>query len=260
MGIPLIKGRYFTGLDREEMPGVVIINETFARRFFPNEDCLGKRVRFRKWMTIVGVVGDVRGYSLQRETKPTMYRSYLQDGSSHMRLLVRTVGDPIKWAAAVRSQIASIDKDQPPHDLMTFEQRLAEYLQPQRVTMLLLGAFAALALVLASVGIYGVISYSVTQRTHEIGVRGALGALESDIMRSVLGQGIALIIAGILVGLAETLRLTRFIRSLLYGVEETDPVTFAGISLLLLLVAVAVCYLPARRATRVDPMVALRHE
>jgi putative ABC transport system permease protein len=143
---------------------------------------------------------------------------------------------------------------------MTLEQGLAEYLHPRRVTMLLLGVFAALALVLASIGIYGVISYSVTQRTHELGVRVALGALEGDIMKSVLGQGIVLIIAGILVGLAGTLGLTRFIRSLLYGVEATDVTTFVGISLLLSLVATTACYLPARRATKVDPMVALRHE
>jgi putative ABC transport system permease protein len=153
LGIPLVKGRIFTESDREGMPAVAIVNESFARRHFPEADCVGKRVKFRLWMTIVGVVGDVRGYNLKRATVPLMYFSYLQDGSPHMRLLVRTAGDPIKWAAAVRSQIASVDKEQPPHGLMTFEQRLAEYLQPQRVTMLLLGAFAALALVLASVGI-----------------------------------------------------------------------------------------------------------
>jgi putative ABC transport system permease protein len=260
MGIPLLNGRSFSESDREGMPGVIIVNETFARRFFPNADCLGKRVKVHDWRTIVGVVGDVRGYGVTRETTPTIYCSYLQDGQSHMRLLVRTSGDPIRWAAAVRSQIASVDKDQPPHGLMTLEQGLAEYFQPRRVTMFLLGVFAALALVLASIGIYGVLSYSVTQRTHEIGVRVALGALESDIMRSVLGQGIILTMAGILAGLAGTLGLTRFIRSLLYGVEETDVVTFGGISLLLLVVSTTACYLPARRATKVDPMVALRHE
>lgn len=264
VGIPLIKGRAFAESDREGAPSVVIVNESFVRHYFPNENCLGKRmdnwVREHDRLTIVGVVPDVRGYGTKKQNRPQLYLPYLQDGHAYMDLLVRTAGDPMDLAAAVRSQIRSVDADQPPYDIMTLEQGLREFLAPQRINMLLLATFAALALALASIGIYGVISYSVSRRTHEIGVRAALGAQPRDVLRLVLGQGMLLVGIGLGIGLAASFALSRVISSMLYGVSATDPLTFAGIALLLSIVAWMACYIPARRATKIDPMDALRRE
>jgi putative ABC transport system permease protein len=210
-------------------------------------------------MTIVGVVGDVRNRP-DRDPGPEFYVPFLQAGMPNMTFVVRTDGEPMRWAPSVRTQIATIDKDQPAHDLMTLEQLQARNLTPRRVTALLLIAFAGLGLSLASVGIFGVVSYSVNQRVHEIGVRMALGAERRHVLRSVVGQGLKPVFIGMGIGLPTSIALTRFLQSMLFGIKPTDPVTFAAVSLLLLAVAWLACYIPARHATKLDPMVALRHE
>jgi putative ABC transport system permease protein len=263
LGIPLSTGRYFDQGDHEGSISVSIVNEAFARRYYPNEICLGKRlqswVKKNDKLTIVGMVGDVRN-ALDVPPAPEIFLPFAQAGVPYMTLLVRTGENPIRWAAAVRSQIASVDKEQPPHDVASMEELQANSLTSRRVNMLLLGAFAALGLILASVGIYGVVSYSVAQRTHEIGIRMAMGAERTDVMKFIVGQGIKVIAAGVGLGIIGALALTRFLTSMLYGVKPTDPLTFVAVSLLLALVAVLANYIPARRATKVDPLVALRYE
>jgi putative ABC transport system permease protein len=262
MGIPLIGGRYFTDADREGSPGVIILTESFARRYFPGENCLGRRImnwlQKNDWLTVVGVVGDVR--SGEGGASPAMYLPYLQVGSPHMTFLVRTAGDPMRWAGALRSQVASMDEDQPPHDLARLDELRAGSFTSRRVNMLLLGSFATLGLILASVGIYGVVSYSVSQRTHEIGVRMALGAARSDLLKLVIGQGLGSAIIGAGIGTAASLALTRLLQTMLFGVKPTDPATFFLVGLLIVGVALLASYVPARRASKVDPIVALRYE
>jgi putative ABC transport system permease protein len=263
LGIPLKMGRDFSDADRDGMPGVAIVNETFARRYFPSEICLGRRVSSwvhkNDWLTIVGVVGDTRHW-LEVDPGPEIYVPYLQDGQPFMTLLIRTAGDPRLWESAVRNRIASVDKDQPPHDIGTMELLQAASRTPRRVNLLLLGAFAALGLILAAVGVYGVVSYSVSQRTHEIGVRTALGAAPGAVLKLVIGQGLGSALIGTAVGLAASIGLTRFLQSLLFGVKPIDPVSFAAAALLWTAIALLACYVPARRATKVDPIVALRYE
>jgi putative ABC transport system permease protein len=263
MEIPLKFGRDFGNADRDGAPSVAIVNESFARRYFPNQICLGRRVsswaRKNDWLTIVGVVGDVRDWA-EKDPNPEIFLPYLQAGEPTMTLFVHTAGDPRLWEAAVRRQVASVDKDQPPHDFATLEQIQAASRTSRRVTLLLLGAFAGLGLILASVGVYGVVSYSVSQRTHEIGVRTALGADRPAVLRLVVRQGLTLALAGIAIGLAASFGLTRFLESLLFGVKPMDPLTFTAAALLWTAIALLACYIPARRATKVDPMVALRYE
>ncbi len=262
MGVPLIGGRYFTDADREGSPGVIILTESFARRYFPGENCLGRRImnwlQKNDWLTIVGVVGDVR--SGEEGASPAMYLPYLQVGSPHMTFLVRTAGNPMLWAGPVRRVVASVDKDQPIHDLASLDELRAGSLTSRRVNLLLLAAFAALGLILAAVGIYGVVAYSVSQRTHEIGVRVALGAERGDVLKIVVGQGLRAVLIGTGIGVAVSIGLTRFLQTMLFGVKPTDPVTLVTVSLVLLAVAWLACYIPARRATKVDPIVALRYE
>jgi putative ABC transport system permease protein len=263
MRIPLKLGRDFGNADRDGPPSVAIVNEAFVRRYFPNQICLGRRVsswvRKNDWLTIVGVVGDVRDWA-DREPSPEIYLPYLQAGEPSMTLFVHTAGDPRLWEAAVRRQVASVDKDQPPHDFATLEQIQAASLTSRRVTLLLLSAFAGLGLILASVGVYGVVSYAVSQRTHEIGVRTALGASHTAVLKLVVRQGFSLALIGTGIGLAAAFGLTRFLQSLLFGVKPIDPATFAAAALLWLAVALLACYIPAHRAAKVDPMVALRYE
>jgi putative ABC transport system permease protein len=263
MGIPLKQGRYFGEGDREGSPSVAIVNESFARRYFPGEICLGRRIESwvhkNDWLTIVGVVGDVRGW-VEREPNPEIYVPYLQAGEPYMTLLVRTAGDPMRWAAAVRSQVASVDKDQPPHDVASLDELRAGSFTSRRVNLLLLSSFAGLGLILASVGIYGVVSYSVSQRTHEIGVRTALGASRGQVLKLVVGQGLRSALIGTGVGLAASLGATRLVQTMLFGVKPADPATFLAAALLWIAIALLACYVPARRATKVDPMVALRYE
>ncbi len=267
MKIPLLRGRYFTEQDRSDAPGVIIIDETLARRFFPGEDPLGKRINEsgsptpRGFLTIVGVVGGVKHTSLDAEPKPAMYVSYRQSPWSDMTLAVRAGGGRVEdLAAAVRQEVWALDKDQPVARVTTMESLFAKAVAPQRFQMMLVGLFAAVALLLSVVGIYGVMAYAVTQRTHEIGIRMALGAQRSDVFKLLMGQGMAQALVGILLGLAGAFALTRLMSSLLFGVSATDPLTFAGVSVLLASVALLACYVPARRATKVDPMVALRYE
>jgi predicted permease len=269
MNIQLLQGRQFDEQDRVDSPSVAVISETMARRFWPGEDPTGKRltpgspdsVNPDDWITVVGVVKDVRQFELVADPKPQMYLTHLQAGFFAPRhLVVSTEVEPLSLAGAVRKTIWEIDKDQPVSNVSTMETVLSESIARQRFSMLLLGIFAAVALVLAAVGIYGVMSYSVAQRTHEIGIRMALGAQKSDVLKLAVGQGMKLVLLGVAIGLAAAFILTRVMASLLFGVSATDPTTFITISLVLVIAAVLASYIPARRATKVDPMVALRYE
>jgi putative ABC transport system permease protein len=262
LGVPLVSGRQFDERDASGAPEVVVVNETMARRFWPDEDPLGKRLRIANnpWRTVVGVVADVKNDGLSAEPKPEMFYPLLQSPLPFMTLVVRTDTDPKTLAAAVGREVRAVDADEPVYDVKTMDERLAESVSPQRLTTLLVGVFAALAMTLAGVGIYGVISYSVAQRTREMGVRMALGAQKGDVLKLVLRQGLLLALAGVLIGLAGAFALTRVMSGLLYGVSVTDPATFAGVAVMLTAVALVACLVPALRAARVDPMVALRYE
>ena len=264
LGIHLLRGRSFTDGDGPGMPSVAVVNQAFVRRFFPNEEPLGRRIETpfhpKDWLTIVGVVGDVRQNGLDEEVSPVVYRSYLQAGTSTMSVVVRTVGDPMKLAAALRGQVASVDRDQPAHDIMTIDDGVASRLSTRRTNTLLLGTFAALALALASVGIYGVVAYNVEERTHEIGIRIALGATRARVLQMIVGRGVVLAVLGIALGLAAALAMTRLISTLLFGVTATDLGTFALVPLLMAATVLLATYLPSRRAASIDPMVALRCE
>ncbi len=264
-GIPLRSGRGFTERDAEGQPGVVVVNETLARRYWPNENVLGKRLKLgpnanAPWLTIVGVTGDARNFGLDEEARPEAYVSYQQSPAERMRLVIRTATEPLSLIPSVRAAVQAFDRDLPFSQAATMEQLYAKSVAHRRLNMFLLAIFAAVALLLAIVGIYGVMSYAVTQRTHEIGVRVALGAQANDILKLVIGQGMKSVLTGVTVGLIAAFGLTRLMKSLLYEVAPTDPVTFAGVAFLLAIVALLACYVPARRATKVDPMVALRCE
>ena len=267
LGIPLLKGRYLSEQDNEESPPVMIISETFARRFFPNEDPIGMRLKTGgctecDWTTIVGVVGDVKNEGLSAEIAPAMYCPFVQEGLNMrtISLLLRTDGDPSSMVAAVRREVNSIDPDLALADIKTMDQLMYESLGQSRYRGVLLGIFAMVALILAAVGIYGVIAYAVSQRTREIGIRIALGARRWHVFKLVVLHGMILSLIGVAIGVAASLALTRFLSSLLYGVSNTDPLTFSSVVLLLISVALLACAIPARSATRVDPMVALRQE
>lgn len=269
MAMRLVKGRAFAPFDNEAAPGVVIINETLAARFFPGEDPIGKRLDMsgapKDLREIVGVVADVRNYGVDAEVKPEAYvplsqsaPGYLSSVTSALTIIMRSTIEPTALGQALREQVQALDKDQPVSEIKTMEWYLADSMAQRRFNMLLLGVFAGLALVLAAVGIYGVIAYTVTQRTHEMGIRIALGARGGDILRLVFSNAMATTIVGIVIGLAAAFALTRLLQSLLYQVTATDPFVFVTIPLLLLGVAAIATYLPARRAMKVDPITALR--
>jgi putative ABC transport system permease protein len=264
LGIPLLKGRDFTERDSASTPLVALINQSLARKYWPSQDPIGARISSDKktWATIRGVVGDVRQGGLGAEPVPEVYLSYLQDPFAwpYLTMLVHTSVDPMKLVASIQSAIWSVEKDLPITSIKTMEQIRSHSIAQPRLTALLLSVFAALALILAAVGIYGVMAYSVTQRTHEMGLRMALGARASDVLALVVGQGMLLAGAGIVLGLAGAFAMTRVLEKFLWGVRPTDTFTFIVVSLLLVAVALLASYLPARRATRVDPMVALRYE
>jgi putative ABC transport system permease protein len=264
MGIPLLKGRLFTEQDGKNAPRVAIINETMVRTYFADEDPLGKGINLTQgelgFREIVGVVGDVKQYGLAQPSTFQTYEPFLQMPFSGMTVVMRTQGDPTALSGAIRSEVLALDKEQPVSRIRTLEEIVAGSVQQQRFLMLLLGVFAAVALILAAVGLYGVMSYAVTQRTHEIGIRMALGANRVSVLRMVVVHGMTLALIGVGIGVAGALAFTRVMATLLFSVGTTDPLTFAGIPVLLTGVALVACLAPAHRATRVDPMVALRHE
>jgi putative ABC transport system permease protein len=266
MGIQLLRGRLFTERDTRDSSHVAVINETMARKIFPDEDPIGKRITFDSgednsdWFEIVGIVGDVKQYGLDETTPMQTYEPYTQQPQTSMTLVVRSAGEPTNLTAAIRNAVLQIDKEQAISDIGSLDQHLSASIAQRQFSMLLLGIFAAVALVLAAVGIYGVLSYAVTQRTHEIGIRMALGAGQRDVLRLVIGQGMLLTLLGVAAGLAAAFALTRLMTTLLFEVKPTDPLTFILIALLLLVVALLACWIPARRATKVDPMIALRCE
>jgi putative ABC transport system permease protein len=262
MEIPLLKGRYFSEHDTLEMPTVVVVEEKFAQRFWPKGDAIGKHLwrNPKKPFTIVGVVGTVKQYGLETDGKIAVYFAQAQDAGNGMFLVARTSSDAAALSGAVVREIHAVDPNVAVYGIRTMQDRLYDSLARQRFSSTLLGAFAAFALLLAAVGIYGVMSYLVTQSTHDIGVRVALGARPGNIIGLVVRQGMELAAIGILAGLAGAAALTRVMSSLLFGVSATDALTFCAVAALLALVAFTAIVIPARRATRVDPMVALREE
>ena len=261
--IPLLEGRNVSEADNAGSPAVFMINHAMARTFWPGQDAVGKRLRFgpdQKWGEVVGVVGDVRQHQLGEPPAPMMYAPYAQDPFPFMDIAVRSASEPASLASSVARAVQSVDKDEAVYNVRTLEEVVSRSVSSRRFNTLLLGLFASLALVLTAIGIFGVISFAVTQRTHEIGVRMALGAERHDVLGLVVRQGLLLALAGVAIGLVAAWGLTRLMVRLLYGVRPTDPATFVLVSLLLTGVALLASYLPARRATRVDPMVALRYE
>jgi putative ABC transport system permease protein len=259
--IPFLRGRNFTEQEVRQSAKVIIISELLAKQVFPNEEPIGKRLILamgNQVFEIIGIVGDIRHRALESQPAPAMYLPTYE--TPWMNLVIRTKGDPTSLSAAVRKEVQGIDPDQPVADVKTMEQWLDTAVAAPRYRTALLGLFALVALVLASTGIYGVMSYSVTQRTHEIGVRMALGAQQVDVLKLVVRQGMTLVVVGVGVGLVGAIALTRVMSTLLFGVTAKDPLTFVAVAALLTLVAFVACYLPARRATKVDPLVALRYE
>jgi len=261
MGIALRAGRLINDSDTQDAPGVALLSETLARRLFPDEDPLGKRLSVAGLgATIIGVVSDIRYTGLDGEVEQAVYLSYRQLPRSGMALVLRGAVEPSSLAPTLRNAVREIDPALPVYDVMTMNERLSNSVAARRFNLLLLGGFAALALLLAGVGVYGVISYVVTQRTHEVGVRMALGAQSADVVRLFIKQGMAMVMFGVALGLIGAFALTRLMKSLLFNVSAIDPLTFVCVALLLSLVALAACYLPARCAAKVDPLLALRHE
>jgi predicted permease len=266
VGTSLLQGRYFTPLDRADSPPVAIVNQTMARRFWPVEDPIGKHFKLagpeskRPWLTIVGVVGDMRREGLEKQPIAQVFRPYTQQDWSAMDLVARTASDPSKLAPALRAAIHAIDAAAPVFEVSTLERRLSDFESPRRFQTLLMTLFSAAALLLAAMGIYGLIHHSVTQRTQEIGIRMALGAQAGDVVEMVLRQALGLALVGAAAGIAAALALTQTMASLLYGVKTTDLVTFATAPVALLAIAIGASAIPARRAARIDPIVALRYE
>jgi putative ABC transport system permease protein len=268
MEIPLLQGRTFDTHDVLKAPHVVIINETLARRYFPDADPIGKRITLNDetnpkeedWETIIGVVKDTKPRALDGDPVAEMYMPFAQAPQRSMALMIRTTNKPEGMIASVRREVQTLDPNLPVYNVRTMGGVISESIAAQRFRTSLLGVFAVIALILALIGIYGVMSYAVTQRTHEIGIRMALGAQTSDVLKLVVSNGLALALTGVLVGLAASFALTRVMSQLLFGVQPTDPLTFMVIALLLTGVSLLACYIPARRAAKTDPMIALRYE
>src|ERR1700723_1284227 len=274
MGMVLKEGRDFSDSDGPDSQGVVMINETLARRYWPNGDPLGKQIKLQfsatlrpwdaqtrqGWLTIVGVVGDIRDWSWAEPKVAQIYLPATQNASKIMRLVVRSDGDPTLLTGAVRGVVESVDPNQPVTEVSSMDEFLAIVMAQRRLNMALLAFFAAIAAILAAVGIYGVMSYVVTQRSHEIGIRIALGAEPRDVLRMIVGEGMKLAVLGLVIGLVAAVIVTKYLESQLYGIRARDPLTFVSVAAGLSLVALAACYFPARRATRVDPLSALRYE
>lgn len=264
MSIRLISGRLFDDNDRENSQRTIVISQTMAQRFWPNENPVGKRIGFGgqapQWREIIGVVADVRHFGLSSDARPTVYFSDRQQAARFMTLVLRTNGDPLNLVDSVRSQVQALDNNLAISNVQSLEQIVSNSIAVPRFVMLLFGSFAAVAMLLAGLGIYGVMAYSVAQRTQEIGIRLALGAQSRDVLRMVLTQGMTLAVIGIALGLAASFGLTRLMSNLLFGISPTDPLTFAVITVLLTTIAWLACLIPAMRATKVDPMIALRYE
>jgi len=276
IGTPLVSGRFFSARDDASAPPVVIVNQALAESYWPGQDPIGKEIgvdyvgagrnttgapRFRQ---VVGIVANVKQKGLDLPAEPGLYTPYLQDETNHafagFNLFVRTIGPPTSVAGTVRVLVHSLRPEQPIDVMQTMNDALFRALAPRRLSLVLVGCFAALALLLSAIGIFGMIAYAVSQRTHEFGVRMALGARRRDVLQLVLGEGFKIVTAGVFAGIAASFALTRFMRGLLYGVGPNDPLTFAFVAVLFALVALAACYVPARRASHVDPMIALRYE
>jgi putative ABC transport system permease protein len=268
LGIQILRGRAFTRVDNENASRVGMVNALLAQRYFPGKNPIGKRFMFGrpsaknspKWITIVGVAGDTKLYGLANPSRLEVYVPLGQSTTSEMNLVIKSGNDPAALIATVRHIVGSIDKDQPIFAIATMKQLVANSVSSRRMTLVLLGLFGTLALLLAWVGIYGVISYSVAQRTHEIGIRMALGAQHRDVLRMIVGQGGRIAGAGVVIGVIISFGLVRFMTDLLFSVSAADPLTFGAVAILLALITMLACYIPARRAVRVDPMGALRHE
>jgi len=271
MNITLLRGRFLSDQDTKDAPLAVMVDEMFVSRFFPNADPIGKRLRVggdrAPLRNIVGVFKHIKHYGPDEEGRVEIFTPYKQVPAENFAasnrslwLAVKTKGDPTSLAPAIRNEVLQMDKDQPISNVGTMEQIVAATVAPQKFATWLLAVFAASAMLLAAVGIYGVMAYTVTQRTHEIGIRMALGAGRRDVLRMVVSQGMKLAFIGVAIGLVGAFALTRLMSSLLYGVSATDPLTYGGVSVLLATVALLACLIPARKATRVDPMIALRYE
>jgi putative ABC transport system permease protein len=266
LGIGLVRGRLLTERDGPDSPLVIVINETMARRYWPDQDPIGKRIAFdgtaqqQYWREIVGITADVKHEGLDANELTAVYVPFAQRPNASMILIARTSVEPASLAAAVRNEVLSLDRDQPVYQIRTMDDVISTSVAQPRFSMLLLGIFASGAMILAAIGLYGVMSYSVTERTKELGVRLALGARKQDVLRLVVGQGMLLVGLGLAAGLAGAFALTRLMTGLLYGISATDPLTFAIIPVFLAMVGLAACYIPARRATKVDPLTALRYE
>jgi putative ABC transport system permease protein len=268
MGIPVVQGRAYTERDANNAPPVMIVNQQLVHEVFPDENPVGKRITFGStdgnrqpiWFQIVGVVANTRSLELREEPMAELYFSALQDSWPAMSLVVRSSVEPSSLSASVRQVVNEIDKSVPVSNVKTMDHVVSESITQPRFNLFLLGLFGTVAMLLSAAGIYGVTAYTVTQRTHELGIRIALGAQVSDVLKIILGKGMAVIGVGLAIGLASAFALMRLLRSLLFGVGENDPLTFAVITGVLLLVALLACYIPARRATKVDPLTALRYE
>jgi putative ABC transport system permease protein len=266
IGIPLVRGRFFTETDTADGQRVGLIDEQIARRVWPNQDPIGKRFRLGNaalgfpWTTVIGVVGHVRHDGLDVDRRPQVYWNYLQRLQPRLVVVIRTVGNPLALASAVQRQVREVDPDQPVYNLRTMEDVVFRSVSQRWFNTVLLGLFAGLAMLLASVGVYGVMSYVVSQRTREIGVRMALGARQTDVLRQVMRQVLTIALAGLGIGLLAALALTRWLSTLLYGISTADPVTLLSAVVILPAVAALASYVPARRAAAVDPMIALRYE
>jgi len=268
LGIPLLEGRDFDERDTSDAPRVVVVNESLARRFFPGEDPIGKRLKLDLWLVfgretplreIVGVVGDVKHRGLETAL-PLVYVPLAQQPFNLSLMVVKTEGDPAALVGAIRGAVRSVDNDQPIYDVQTLEQRMGVSLAQERFSALLLSTFSAAALALAAIGLYGVLSYNVSRRTHELGVRVALGAETGNLLGLVIGHGMKLILIGLIIGLIGALATMRLVEGLLFGVEPTDPLTLGLATVVLAIVAVLACWIPARRAASVNPIIALRYE
>jgi putative ABC transport system permease protein len=270
LGAPLLRGRFFTERDDDKAPDVVIINETLAKQYFSGVDAVGRRLKNggperpigpnNKWNIIVGVVGDINYSGLDAPPEPVVYYPFRQATTNNQYVVIRTSMNPRSLEPAVKAAVAGLDKDLPVVNVRTMDELMTEAVAPPRFRTVLVSIFAIVGLLLAAIGIYGVMAYAVTERTHELGVRMALGADRGDVLRIVLGEAAWLAAAGVGLGVAGAFGATRLIQNLLFGVTPTDATTFAGIAALLVATAMVASYLPARRATRVDPMVALRYE